>query len=159
MSKSAYRWLVILSFGIPTLSMIGDFTFFAHLMPQGLKEAMDRHIAQEMEAPSWGTLASYAVAIAIMLALPFQLYGLLRFRSWAPKLAIGLSVVSYALMPFFGAAIYSGPTFTAMSLGSALWGMVVLLPYTSPEVRNYFWPGRAQPLRGMKTAGYEVGNG
>ncbi|MDH4417694.1 MAG: hypothetical protein QE485_10750 [Acidovorax sp.] len=143
MSKSAYRWLVILSFGIPTLSMIGDFTFFAHLMPQGLKDAMDRHIAQEMANPSWVELASYAVTVAIMLALPFQVYGLLRFRSWALKLAIGLSVVSYALMPFFGAAVYSGPTVTAMSLGSVLWGMILLLPYVSPEVRSYF--GLAAP--------------
>lgn len=159
MTKFAFRWLVILSFGIPTLSMIGDFTVLAHLMPQELKEAMDRHIAQEMVAPSWGAVASYAGALAVILALPFQVYGLLRFRSWAPKLAIGLSVASYALMPFYGPAVYSGLTATAMSLGSALWGMVVLLPYVSPEVGRYFWPGRAQPLSDMRTAGYEVGNG
>lgn len=159
MNKSAYRWLVIVSFAFPTLCLIADATIFSNLIPPDLKTAMDRHIVEEAASPTWSTFASLAGAVAVALALPFLLYGQLRFRSWAPKLAIWVSVVSYGLMPFYGPAVYSGITSTAFSLGSMLWGMVVLLPYASPEVRSYFWPGSAQPFSAMKTAGHEVGHG
>lgn len=159
MSKVAFRWLIVLSFGLPILSIVADYTFLAHLIPQELKAAMDHQFDQEMGDPSWVTLIASASGIALLLALPFQVYGLLRFRSWAPKFAIWLSVASYATMPFLGATVYSGLTATAISLSSALWGIIIFLPYMSPEVRSYFWPGRSQPLSGMKTEGYERGNG
>lgn len=142
MSKSAFRWLVIVSFAIPTLCLIADATIFAHLIPSDLKAAMDRHIVQETSSASWAMLALFAGAIVVLLAVPFLIFGLLRFRPWAPKFAIWLSVASYALMPFFGASVYSGLTSTALSLGSMLWGIVVVLPYVSPQVRSHFWPDR-----------------
>ncbi|RYF51361.1 MAG: hypothetical protein EOO27_30095 [Comamonadaceae bacterium] len=159
MSKVAFRWLVVATFAIPAFFLIADFTFLAHLMPPDLKAAMDRQVAEEAANPSTVSIALFAAALAVVLALPFQIYGLLRFRAWAPKFGIWLSVASYGLMPFYGAALYSGITATTMSLGSALWGIVVVLPYVSPQVRSYFWPGCAEPLSDMKTAGYEVGNG
>lgn len=140
MSKFAYRWLVIVSFALPTLCLIADATIFAHLIPPDLKAAMDRHIVQETSSPSWAMLAPFVGAIAVLLAVPFQIYGLLRFRPWAPKFGIWLSAVSYSLMPFYGASVYSGLTSTALSLGSMLWGIVVVLPYVSPQVRRHFWP-------------------
>lgn len=155
MSKSAYRWLTIASFAIPALCLIADATIFAHLIPPDFKAAMDRQMEQELTSPSGLQLTSIAGTIAVLLALPFQIYGLLRFRPWAPRFAIWLSVACYILMPFYGASVYSGISSTALSLGSMLWGMVVLLPYVSPEVRSYFWPGRGS----AHAAGHKVPNG
>ncbi len=159
MSKSAYRWLVVVSCVIPALSMLGDATVFSHLIPPEIKEAVGRHAAQQIEDAGWGTLALAAAGIALLLAVPVLLYGLFRFKAWAPKFSIWFCVLAYVFVPFAGVSVQSGITYSAVALGSMLWGMVVVLPYVSPEVRAHFWPGDAASRANTQPTGHEVGNG
>lgn len=159
MSKSAYRWLVIVSFVVPALCMIGDATIFAHLIPPEIRIAMDRHIEHQISDESTGTLVFALFSAAVLVALPINMYGLLRFKPWAPKFTIWLSVVSYVLITFMGVTIYSGLTAAAMSLGSMLWGIVVVLPYASPHVKSHFWPSQHSHNTDRAPAGHEVSNG
>ena len=158
MSRTTFRWLVVASFAIPILCMVADATVFAHLVPTELKDAMARQTAEELNNLSWGVVASMVGTLAVLLGVPFLIYGQLRFRPWAPKFAIWLSVASYVLMPFFGATVYSGLGSTALSLGSMLWGMVVLLPYASTEVRDYFWPAQQVSKGHRLSSRHEAGN-
>ena len=140
MSKSAFRWLIVVSYVLPTVFAIGDLTFLSHLIPSEFKEAQAIYDAAELEGDSTGTLLIGVLCIAALAAVPFQLYGLLRFRQWGPRFAVWFSVACYVLVPFTGVTVQSGINFAAMSLGSMLWGIVVVLPYVSPQVRRYFWP-------------------
>ena len=97
--------------------------------------------------------------IALLVALVVNVYGLMRFRPWAPKVSIWTSVVCYLLLPFMDVAVQSGITSAAISLGSMLWGIVVVLPYASSVVRNHFWPGSHSDSMDKKLAGYELSNG
>lgn len=155
MSKSAFRWLVIVSFVFPTLCAIGDATFFSHLIPPEIQAALDQHTEQQVSEASWGILAFSMGLITLLVAFAVNVYGLMRFKQWAPKFSIWISVACYVVLPFMGVTVMSGITYAAMSLGSALWGIVVVLPLVSPAVRQHFWPASHSLL----AAGHEVANG
>ena len=93
--------------------------------------------------------------IAVLVAFAVNVYGLMRFKPWAPKFSVWISVACYVVLPFMGVTVMSGITYAAMSLGSALWGIVVVLPFVSPAVRQHFWPGS----HSLRAAGHEVANG
>ena len=61
-----------------------------------------------------------------------SMYGLYRFRSWAPRLAIVGTVVALACWPFTGAFAQSGLAISMSYLASYLWGAVVVLAYVQP---------------------------
>lgn len=140
MSKSAFRWLIVISYVVPSVFAIGDLTFLSHLIPSEFKQAQAIYDAAELEKVSTETVLIGMLCLAVLAAVPFQLYGLLRFRQWAPRFAVWFSVACYVLAPFTGVIVQSGINFAAMSLGSMLWGVVVVLPYVSPRVRRHFWP-------------------
>lgn len=159
MSKSAYRWLVIVSFVVPALFMIGDATIFAHLIPPEIRGIIERRIEQQSADGSWGTLVFALFFTAVLVALPVNMYGLLRFKPWAPKFSIWFSVLSYVLVPFMGVSVHSGLSAAAMALGSMLWGIVVVLPYASPQVRSHFWPSQHSHNADTAPTSHEVSNG
>ncbi|RYH28667.1 MAG: hypothetical protein EON54_23170 [Alcaligenaceae bacterium] len=142
MSKSAFRWLIVVSYVIPTVFAIGDLTFLSHLIPPEFKEAQAIYDAAQLEGDTTSTVLIGVLCIAAIAAVPFQLYGLLRFKQWGPRFAVWFSVACYMLIPFIGVTVQSGINFAAMSLGSMLWGIVVVLPYVSPQVRGYFCPNQ-----------------
>ena len=61
-----------------------------------------------------------------------SIYGLYRFRPWAPRLAVAGTVLALMCWPFLGAFVQSGFAISISSLGSYLWGAVVALAYVQP---------------------------
>ena len=140
MSKSAFRWLIVVSYVIPTVFAIGDLTFLSHLIPPEFKQAQAIYDTAQLEGDTTSTFLIGVLCIAAIAAVPFQLYGLLRFRQWGPRFAVWFSVACYMLIPFIGVTVQSGINFAAMSLGSMLWALWLCCPMCRPRCEGIFGP-------------------
>lgn len=142
MNTTKYRWLVIASIAIPVLAEVTERALMPGLIPAGLQEAYESYL-QEDQDPTI-TLALISGALTAVVATLASIYGLLRFRPWAPGFALWSGLAACLLLAFIGSLVLSGLSYAASALGSGLWGAVIVLPYCAPEIRAAFWPqGRA----------------
>ncbi len=138
MNKTNYRWLVIASIAVPVLAEVIERVFMPELVPQGLRDAYESYLAEDQEESI--VLALVSGALTAVVATLASIYGLLRFRPWAPGFAVWSSVAVCVMLVFVGSLVLSGLAYAAAALGCALWGVVLVLPYASPEIRAAFWP-------------------
>lgn len=138
MNTTKYRWLVIASIAIPVLAEVTERALMPGLIPAGLREAYESYL-QEDQDPTI-TLALISGALTAVVATLASIYGLLRFRPWAPAFALWSGLAACLLLAFIGSMVLSGLSYAASALGSGLWGAVIVLPYCAPEIRAAFWP-------------------
>lgn len=79
-------------------------------------------------------------ALTAVVATLASIYGLLRFRPWAPGFALWSGLAMCVLLVFGGPTVLSGLANGAFALASALWGAVIAMPCCAPEIRTAFWP-------------------
>ena len=150
MKKSTYRAIVLASSAIPLAGLCLD-AFFP-LIPASLKSVHDSMV-------QFGGIKSYppgvwlAMAVVVMTTLA-SFYGQLRFRSWAPSLAVSSTLAGLLLSCFTGPILQSGVGDAAAGAGAMLSGVALILPYASAEVRALFWPQTAAAT--VDTAGLQV---
>ncbi|MFS4552950.1 hypothetical protein [Comamonas resistens] len=136
MTKSNYQALVIASLCIPIAGVIAESVF--HLIPE---ELADAYVGLFLDSSIgvWEVfLGLVAVVVSVLGLVAF--YGLLRLRSWAPRFAIGVSMLSWLAVCFLGPQLLSGLGSATLTLGCALYGAAMVLPFYAPEVRVLFWP-------------------
>ena len=139
MKKSTYRAIVLASMLIPVAGLCLD--SFSPLIPASLKSVYDSMV-------QFGGIKSYppgvwlAMAVVVVTTLA-SFYGQLRFRSWAPNLAVSSTLAGLLLSCFTGPILQSGVGDAAAGAGGMLSGMALILPYASAEVRALFWPQAA----------------
>ncbi|WP_427771035.1 hypothetical protein [Comamonas thiooxydans] len=152
MKKSTYRAIVLASSAIPLAGLCLD-AFFP-LIPASLKSVHDSMV-------QFGGIKRYppgvwlAMAVVVVTTLA-SFYGQLRFRSWAPSLAVSSTLAGLLLSCFTGPILQSGVGDAAAGAGAMLSvsGMALILPYASAEVRALFWPQAAAAT--VDTAGLQV---
>ncbi|WP_232096820.1 MULTISPECIES: hypothetical protein [Comamonas] len=98
-----------------------------------------------------GVLLAMAVVVVTTLA---SFYGQLRFRSWAPSLAVSSTLAGLLVSCFTGPVLQSGLGSAAADAGTLLSGLALVLPYANAEVRALFWPQAAAAT--VDTAGLQV---
>lgn len=136
MGKSTYRALVIASLSIPILGMLAEYGF--DLVPRELTDLSQSLLMQSEVGPTdWIFLLAFSVLVVLGL---ISFYGLLRFRAWAPRFTLWSSVATVVVACFSPPIVLSGLGNATSTLGCALFGAVLALPYYSPEVRELFWP-------------------
>ena len=127
MTRTNFRLLLIASLIVSLLGGIVDF-----LIPGLVPEAF--HTAQKADDRSLSiarVLAGLAVALIGAVLYFASVYGLYRFRSWAPRIAVAGTVLILLACPLFGTFAQSGLAVALSYLASYLWGAVVILGYTS----------------------------
>lgn len=136
MKKSTYRAIVLASMAIPVAGLCLDSYF--PLIPASLKSVHDSVV-------QFGGIKSYppgvwlAMTVVTVTTLA-SFYGQLRFRSWAPSLAVSSTLASLLVSCFTGPVLQSGLGSAAAGAGGMLGGMALILPYASAEVHALFWP-------------------
>jgi hypothetical protein len=68
-----------------------------------------------------------------------SIYGLYRFRPWAPRIALVTTVLAVVVWPFGGAFAQSGAAIGLNFLASYLWGAAVVLAHV-PPLNSLFKP-------------------
>lgn len=150
MKKSTYRAIVLASVLIPVAGLCLD--SFCPLIPASLKSVYDS-MAQFGGIKSYPPGVWLAMAVVVVTTLA-SFYGQLRFRSWAPSLAVSSTLAGLLLSCFTGPILQSGVGDAAAGAGAMLSGMALILPYASAEVRALFWPQTAAAT--VDTAGLQV---
>ena len=139
LEKSTYRAIVLASMAMPVAGLCLDSYF--PLIPASLKSIYDSMVqfgAIKRYLP--GVWLAMAVVTVTMLV---SFYGQLRFRSWAPSLAVSSTLAGLLLSCFAGPILQSGLGSAAASVGTLLSGMALILPYVCADVRALFWPQAA----------------
>ena len=140
MGKSTYRALVIASLGIPLFGMLVEYGF--DLVPHELTDLSQSLLMQSEVGPTdWIFLLALSVLVVLGL---ISFYGLLWFRAWAPRFALWSSAATWVVTCFSPPIVLSGLGNATSALGFALFGAVLALPYYAPEVREMFWPSKAE---------------
>ncbi len=138
LNTTNYRWLVVASVALPVLAEVAERFLLPELVPRGLRDAFQSYL-EEDQGLSF-TLALVSGAITAVVATLASIYGLLRFRPWAPGFALWSGLAMCVLLVLGGPMVLSGLAHGSSALGSALWGAVIVLPYCAPEIRAAFWP-------------------
>lgn len=113
------------------LGLVGAFLDFAipSLVPSVILKAVQEHdAAMSMTRQFIGVLLIFAGVGLSWLAM----YGLYRFRRWAPRLAVVGTVISLLALPVFNFTSQSGFASAFISLSTSLWGAAVVLCYIDP---------------------------
>jgi hypothetical protein len=133
MTPSLFRKILLLSIFLtivgPSLDLI-----FPHLVPTPLIQAQE---AIEQSAPFMNTLALIIAAILLIITGIMATVGLFAFRPWAPKVALGFTLISFATYPILGYVLSSGWALMLTDTSLMLWGAVLALVFYSP-MRRYF---------------------
>lgn len=138
MTTSQYRLLLIASIVTGIVGGAVDFVF-PQLLPEGLLELQNAH--DEALSTSRLLLASL-LGIAGFVFYVASVYGLFRFRPWAPRLSIFGTALLLCAVPFLGAMAQSGLATSISYLASYLWGAVMVLANTA-SASAHFKPDNA----------------
>lgn len=139
MQKSTYRALVLASVAIPIAGIIAEQAF--NLVPIGLVEAHNKYMSSG--EPGMGDIGLVLFTISGLIFGLTAFYGMLRFRKWAPKFNVAITVIGMIAMCFTGPVLMSSLNYSMVSIGSFLYGAVLFMAFYVPEVRAMFWPDKA----------------
>jgi uncharacterized membrane protein (DUF2068 family) len=133
MNKSQYRTILLFSL---SLGLAGAFLDFAipSLVPIVVLKAMMEHDAAMSTTRLYIGLLLIFAGVGLSL---IAMYGLYRFRRWAPRLAVVGTVISLLALPVFNFTSQSGFASALISISSILWGAVVVLCFVEPY-RTWF---------------------
>ena len=128
MTISLYRALLVASLVVGVVSAALD-PLFPGLLPEQF------HAAQASQDEALSTprlLALSALGVVALVLYVASLYGLYRFRPWAPRIALIGTAFTLVIFPLSGAFAQSGFAVAASYLASYMWGAAVVLAYVPP---------------------------
>lgn len=137
-SLRIFRLLLLLSVVAGLIGGGLDFVL-PSLIPEALSSAV---VASEPETSSLQLAAIILGGLVLLFFWLLACYGLYSFRSWAPRLALGVSVISLAVYPLLGVSVVSGWAMVFADMANTAWGAVLALAYLSPLKEAFVtWEG------------------
>ena len=131
MSINQFRYLALLSVLFNLASALVDHVFPA-LMPEPLKEALLSESAKASDPKGFELWLIGTYLVVLIASICAALYGVFRFRPWAPRLAVfaTASMVFVYFIPNVN-SIGSGLSNSLGSIGETLWGATLAAMYFS----------------------------
>jgi urea transporter len=105
------------------------------LLPQPLLDAQASH--EEAELSMAHAIAFGVASIVLVVGAVVALVGLWTFRRWAPRLAVGVTVLAFVVYPFLGHDLSSALASTLNEISATLWGVVLAMAFL-PPLRDRF---------------------
>lgn len=127
-SPQVFRRLLLLSVIFAVIGGGLDFVL-PSLIPEVLANAV---VASEPEMSLLQLAALIGGGLVLICFWLPACYGLYRFRPWAPRLALGVTVVSLAVYPLLGVNVMSGWALLFVDIANLAWGAVLALAFVSP---------------------------
>ena len=127
-TEKQFRGILLASF---VLGIAGAFldVVAPTLIPQPLVDASGSLQDSESQLSMVGLTVAGCVLIVGGL---ISLYGLWFFRRWAPRWALGITVLTYLVYPFFGHTLVSALAATFTDISTLLWGAVLAMAFLPP---------------------------
>ena len=134
MSVRMFR-LILIAFIVSSLAGAFIDTLIPGLVPDAFLKAQE---AQDELLFTSGYLIFIGLAvITVLVTFVVAIIGLYRFRPWAPKLSLVITVISYPIVGMSGASAMSGVALAVMDLSATCWGVVLAAAYFS-TIRDKF---------------------
>lgn len=128
MTVRQYRYLLVASF---LLGLIGG--LFDTLVPSALPASLSLAVESQLAAFSERLLILFSVVVLAGIVLQaISVIGLYRFRPWAPRLALVITVVGILMNVSFGAKASSAWAYLFQETSQILWGLILGVIYFSP---------------------------
>src|SRR4051812_28264321 len=118
MTITRYRTLLIASLIVGVLGALVDVIFPA-LVSEEFRKLQE---TQDESAPISQVLMFSSLGLVGGVCVLVSLFGLYRFRRWAPKLALIGTALTLVAWPFSGAFTQSGTAIALSFIASYLWG-------------------------------------
>ena len=125
--------LVTLSLAVGFVGPLIEISF-PSLVTDSLRRAQETHDA-ELAVSRY--IASTVLALVGLVLSVVAAYGLLKFRHWAPRLALVTTALALIFWPISGAFVQSGMATAVSFLAFSLWGAVLVICLVHPY-NNWF---------------------
>ena len=135
MTPTQFRTLLIAAVALGLLGAFVD-VLFPTLVEEAFQQAQQ---TVDEKTSRTRLLVTVAVAIPVLVVYLVSLFGLFKFRSWAPRVSIAGTLLTVLVWPLFGTMAMSGLSLAISYFASYLWGAVLLAAYT-PTIRQHFLP-------------------
>ena len=104
------------------------------LIPRSLREAQAALDTPEFTARELGLLVFFVAYTAAFLVCVVALF---RFRHWAPRATLYLTIASVALYPFLGTGVASEWSQLFVDASGILWGAVLAMAHLPPMKERF----------------------
>lgn len=132
----AYRALLIAAVATGIVSGMVDLAL-PNLLPEGLRKAQEAQDALVASGSILTMVLIFVLSLSFLSIFVLATYGLYRFRSWAPRLALVATALGFLFAVFLGGYAQSGLALALGYLSSNLWGAVLLLSFVPPFSLNF----------------------
>jgi hypothetical protein len=133
MTRTHFRFLLIASV---VVGLVGGFVDL--VVPSLISDAFHAAEKAQVDSMSLAHLIAFLAPSVVGALLYFaSLYGLYRFRSWAPRMAVVGTALILIGSSVTGTSAQSGVAASLSYLASYLWGAVLVLSYV-PSFKNQF---------------------
>jgi hypothetical protein len=129
-----FRCALVASWAFVVIGVLVDI-LFPSLIPPTISEEFASYTPPAFDAVPLVVLV-IGMIILTLLTLVITI-GLFRFKSWAPRLAVYLTIVTLVVYPFAGAIVESGWSAAALDLSTMLWGAVLAAAHLPPLAERF----------------------
>jgi hypothetical protein len=123
-----YRTLLVMSIACALLGGAID-SLVPELIPVSIREAQE---ALEETGLTTQDIGLIVVGLPYLAAFAICAVALYRFRRWAPRLALYLTIASLLIYPFAGVTVASEWSQLFIEASAVLWGAVVAIAHLPP---------------------------
>lgn len=132
-TPSAFRLFIVTSLVFAFLASFID-AIFPSLLPEPFRQAQDALASSELGTQD---ILLIVIGLPILVVGLVSAIGLYRFRPWAPRLALFVTIATVALYPFLDAQAVSAWSLLLSETSMLLWGVVLAMAFLPPVADRF----------------------
>ena len=125
---STFRFLIVVSLALELCAAFVD-AVFPGLVPEPLRLAQDAVASPDFRTQD---ILLIVIGLPIFVVGLVSAIGLYRFRKWAPRLALYVTIAGVAIYPLLDAQVMSAWSMLLTETSGLLWGMVLAMAFLPP---------------------------
>lgn len=125
---SLFRFLIVMSIVLAVCGALID-GVFPNLLPEQFRQAQEAMVSADFRAQD---LLLFIVGPPIFVAAIVSTVALYRFRPWAPRLALYVTIGGIAIYPILDAQVMSSWSMLLTETSVLLWGVVLAMSFLPP---------------------------
>lgn len=142
MIKASSQLFRLLLIGYAVLAGAG---LGAAFLPGYSPELAQAYALEPAPLESAGETVLIVIAAILIISVAASFVGLYTFKPWSRPFSLGLTALTYLLLPFLGPQLDSGLEVTLNDASTFLYGAALAMAYWSPVVSEHFDRPRKTP--------------
>lgn len=128
-----FRACIVSSILLQALASLVDVLFPA-LVPEALRHAQEAVTSGDLRVQDYVLIA---VGVPMVITFLAAAAGLYRFHSWAPRVALYVTLASFLIYPLVDAEVFSFASSLMSDLSMLLWGIVLAMAFLPPVSERF----------------------